>query len=187
MVDGIAIAVVLVVAVVASITDVSRFKVYNFLTVPCFFGGLAYGLWSASWQGLLLALFGALFGLTILLIPYLMGGLGAGDVKFVMAVGTWIGPRLLIPAILIGCVATICYFLVFVGRSQGWRGVWLSVQLLALRLSVFGKHLVCADSFESVQEVARGDRPHGRLIPFSAMVSVGVVISVILGAWLGSR
>jgi prepilin peptidase CpaA len=94
------------------------------------------------------ALCGALLGLTILLIPYLMGGLGAGDVKFVMAVGTWIGPTLLIPAILIGCVATICYFLVFIGRAQGWRGVFMSVQLLGLRLSAFATP-VRADAFES--------------------------------------
>lgn len=187
MVDAIPISVVLAVAVAASITDVSRFKVYNLLTFPCFFGGLAFGLWSGSWQGLVYALCGALLGLTILLIPYLMGGLGAGDVKFVMAVGTWIGPTLLIPAILIGCVATFCYFLVFIGRAQGWRGVLMSVQLLALRLSVFGKHLVCADAFESVQEVAHGDNPRGRLIPFSAMVSLGIVISIVVGAVLSSH
>ncbi len=183
MVDAIPIAVVLGVAIAASITDVSRFKVYNMLTFPCFFSGLAFGLWSGGWQGLGFALCGALLGLTILLIPYLMGGLGAGDVKFVMAIGTWIGPTLLVPAILIGCVATFCYFLVFVGRAQGWRGVLMSIQLLALRLSVFGKHLVCADAFESVQEVARGDNPRGRLIPFSAMVSVGIVISVIVAVF----
>jgi Flp pilus assembly protein protease CpaA len=184
MADLFPMLVVLGAAVAASITDVSRFKVYNLLTFPCFFGGLAYGLWSGSWQGLLMALFGAFLGLTILLIPYLMGGLGAGDVKYVMAIGTWLGPKLLIPAILIGCVATIGYFFLFIGRAQGWRGVLASVQLLALRLSVFGKHFVCADAYESVQEVAQGENPHGRLIPFSAMVSLGIVVSIILGAWM---
>ena len=119
MVGIVPIFVVLACALVASITDVSKFKVYNVLTFPCFISGLVYGLCSAGWNGLWLALFGALLGLTILLIPYLMGGLGAGDVKFVMAIGTWIGPTLLIPAILIGCFATICYFFLFIGRSQG--------------------------------------------------------------------
>ncbi len=182
MVGIIPILVVLGCAVVASITDVSKFKVYNLLTFPCFLSGLVYGVCVGGWQGLWFALVGSLFGLTILLIPYLMGGLGAGDVKFVMAIGSWLGPTLLVPAILIGCVATVGYFLLFVGRAQGWRGVLQSLHLLALRMSVFGKNFACADSFESVQDVANGPNPHGRLIPFSAMISLGIVVSLIIGA-----
>jgi Flp pilus assembly protein protease CpaA len=180
MIENVPLIVVLSCALVASITDVSKFKVYNVLTIPCFFSGLVYGLGTGGSSGLLMALFGALLGLTILLIPYLMGGLGAGDVKFVMAIGTWLGPTLLVPAILVGCAATFCYFLVFVGRVQGWRGVLQSVQLLALRLTAFGKSFACVDAYESVQDVARSGNARGRLIPFSAMVSVGIVVSLIV-------
>lgn len=182
MVGIIPIVVVLGCALVASITDVSKFKVYNLLTIPCFFSGLVYGVCTDGWEGFGFALLGSLFGLTILLVPYLMGGLGAGDVKFVMAVGSWLGATLLLPAILIGCAATVGYFFLFVGRSQGWRGVLQSLYLLSLRLSAFGRNFACADAYESVQDVAHGPNPHGRLIPFSAMISVGIVVSLIIGA-----
>jgi prepilin peptidase CpaA len=183
MVGIIPILVVLGCAIIASITDVAKFKVYNLLTFPCFAAGLVYACASVGWQGFWLSLFGAALGLTILLIPYLMGGVGAGDVKFVMAVGTWIGPTLLIPAILIGCVSTIIYFLIFIGRVQGWRGVWQSLQLMALRLAAFGKDFACVDSYETVQEIAGRPNAHGRLIPFSAMISIGVVASMIVAFW----
>jgi Flp pilus assembly protein protease CpaA len=188
MIGFIPIVVVLSCAIIASITDVSKFKVYNVLTFPCFFGGLLYGYWVEGFQGLWLAFLGAILGLAILLLPYLMGGLGAGDVKFVMAMGTWLGPAWLIPAILIGCVATVCYFFAFIGRTQGWRGVWNSFQLLSLRLAAFSRNFAGADVYESVSDVARQPNARGRLIPFSAMISMGVVISLIAGVvWSAVR
>ncbi len=87
--------------VVASITDVQKFKVYNNLTFPIFFAGLLFGIVQAGWGGFGTALAGAAIGFGILFIPYLMGGVGAGDVKFVMAMGSWIGPGLLLPAIIV--------------------------------------------------------------------------------------
>lgn len=42
--------------------------------------------------GLLLSLCGLGLGLTLLLLPYLLGGMGAGDVKALAALGALIGP-----------------------------------------------------------------------------------------------
>ena len=58
---------------IAFVTDFFRFKVYNSLTFPVFFGGLAYGAVNGGWPGLGFALAGAFAGFGILLIPYLMG------------------------------------------------------------------------------------------------------------------
>lgn len=169
--------------VVASVTDFCRFKVYNALTFPLFFGGLAYGAVNAGWPGLGFALAGAFAGFGILLIPYLMGGLGAGDVKFVMAMGTWIGAAFLLPAILIGCAVVFVYYMVVVARRQGITGLAENLQLMVSRLSCFGRNLALNDQFESVQSAAQSmeSKHHGRLIPFSAMMSVGIVIALVIG------
>ncbi len=164
----------------AAITDVSKFKVYNYLTIPCFVGGLVYGALMYGLSGFLFGLGGALLGLGILIMPYLMGGLGAGDVKFVMAIGTWLGPVLLLPAIIIGCSATGMYSLVLISRQGGFRGAWLNLRLMFMRLSTIGKHLTFEDDFEAVQSVAQRDDRRGRLIPFSAMVSVGIAAAIVM-------
>ena len=173
------ILVIIVCAVWAAITDVSKFMVYNYLTFPCFFGGVIYGTLVYGWSGLLFSLGGAALGLGILFMPYLMGGLGAGDVKFVMAIGTWLGPVLLLPAIMIGCIATGLYSLVLISRTGGFRGAWLNLRLMLVRLSTIGKHLAFDDDVEAVQSVTKRDDRRGRLIPFSAMVSVGIIAAIV--------
>ncbi len=166
---------------VASFTDFRQFKVYNLLTFPLFFGGLAYGVINGGLSGLGFAFAGAFTGFGILLIPYLMGGLGAGDVKFVMAVGTWIGAGMLLPAILIGCLVVFAYYLIVVARRQGLTGVAHNVQLMVARLSCFGRNLALNDQFETVQSTSNNieSDSRGRLIPFSAMISVGIIIAFI--------
>lgn len=172
----------------ASFTDITGFKVYNALTIPLFFGALVYSVFTAGLSGLMIALTGAGIGFCILLIPYLMGGLGAGDVKFVTAIGAWIGPTYLLPGIIVGCVVTVlCFGLMAVHRT-GFAGISDNVRLMFLRLSCFGKNLALEDQFESVRSIARSDNneKRGRLIPFSAMVSLGILL-VILGVELFKR
>ncbi len=173
--------------IVASFTDINRFKVYNALTFPLFFAGLAFGAITAGWSGLGFAFGGAGTGLAILLIPYLMGGLGAGDVKFVMAIGTWLGGWLALISILVGCAVLLIYYMAIIARRERWSGLMANLNLMALRLRYFGNNLVLGDRFETVQAAA-GDpqsSSRGRLIPFSAMMSVGVCIVLLLGWRVG--
>src|SRR5262249_27571757 len=89
MEQSLAVPVVVVLAgsLVAAITDVWKFKVHNLLTVPMFASGLIYRTVVGGWPQFLDGLYGGLFGFGILLILYLLGGMGAGDVKFMAAVG----------------------------------------------------------------------------------------------------
>ncbi len=185
--DVVPILVVLVCSVIASFTDISRFKVYNTLTIPCFLGGLIYGLVINGWAGLGFALGGSLAGFFILLLPYLMGGLGAGDVKFVMAIGSWIGPYFLLPAIIVGCFVVFAYFLVAMGRKHGKAGVVYSLKSMFLRLSCFGRNLAFNDQYETVQEINQRseEEKRGRLIPFSAMMSCGVAVVLLIAVLSG--
>lgn len=183
--QAIALITVAVALVIGSFTDFTRFKVYNLLTFPVFLTGIAYHCLNSGLPGLGFALAGALLGLGVLLIPYLMGGLGAGDVKFVMSLGAWTGPAFLVPAILAGCLAIFAYYMIVVASKQGGIAVWQNINLMLFRLSTFGRNLVMNDQFESVQSAALNhDSPNrGRLIPFSAMMSIGVVL-VFVVVWL---
>ena len=75
----------------AAITDYRQGKIYNWLTLPLIFAGLAYsGL--QGWPPFVQSLLGLGLGL-LLLGPLFFGGvMGGGDVKLFMAVGAWFGP-----------------------------------------------------------------------------------------------
>lgn len=85
-------------------TDVTARKIYNFILLPACIsaliyhlltGGLGLGWWSI--QGLLL-------GIALLVIPFSMGGIGAGDVKLLGIIGALKGPDFVIIAFLAGAI-----------------------------------------------------------------------------------
>lgn len=65
--------------------------------------------------GLLHSLSGTLIGFTLLIVPYLLGGMGAGDVKLLMVIGSFGGGYFVLysfiaGAIIGGIIALIIYF-----------------------------------------------------------------------------
>jgi len=74
-------------AIVGSVFDVKSRRVPNAVTLPAFLIGLFLHLALGGWRQMLSALAaGAICGL-VFLVFYLAGGMGAGDVKLIMAVG----------------------------------------------------------------------------------------------------
>ncbi len=84
--------IALVIGFVACITDLRSRRIPNVLT----FGGAAaalifHGLMPQG-HGLASAGLGWVVGVAIFFIPFALGGLGAGDVKLLGALGAWLGP-----------------------------------------------------------------------------------------------
>ncbi len=77
---------------VAGITDVRSSRVPNYLTFPLALIGLGFHAFSDSGAGIVFSLSGLGLGLVLLLGFYLYGGMGAGDVKLLAAVGAIVGP-----------------------------------------------------------------------------------------------
>ena len=173
-------SVVIVASAVAALTDVWRFKVYNLLTFPVLFAGLIYHTTAGGWGGLALSLAGIVFGFAVFTIPYLMGGMGAGDVKFVAALGAWLGITPLAVIVFFGCLATGIYSVMLVCRTGGFRQFWFNLQLTVFRLVSVGKLLVPDDKIEQIHDWTMDPERRRRLIPFSAMMGIGVVIMLIL-------
>jgi len=79
--------VLLIILIICVITDLKNRKIYNLVIFPGIL--LAFGLhaYETGWTGLGFSVLGFLAGLGILLIPYLLGGMGAGDVKLLALIG----------------------------------------------------------------------------------------------------
>lgn len=159
-------------ALVAAITDVRTFKVYNVLTVPLMASGMAYHGFTNGWAGLEQSLGGLLFGVGILLLPFLMGGMGAGDVKLLSAVGAWLGMHATFHVFLVSAFASgVCAIAMLVHQNNS-REVVVRLQTMWVR---FNSVLVHPGRDEWMQSVVPDKNPRQRVIPYGAMVALGIL------------
>jgi prepilin peptidase CpaA len=77
--------------ITAFISDARRSLIPNTLTVSAAVGGLIYHIAFDGWNGLLDSVIGLFVGFFMLLLLYVLGALGAGDVKLFAALGALMG------------------------------------------------------------------------------------------------
>lgn len=80
-----------VIAALACGIDVRTRRIPNWLTFGAAISGLAYHASAAGAAGVANAGAGWVAGAAIFFLPFALGGLGAGDVKLVAALGAWFG------------------------------------------------------------------------------------------------
>jgi prepilin peptidase CpaA len=78
-------------SILAMMIDLKTARVPNWLTAGGLIAGFCVRTCLAGGAGLETALAGALFGGGILFIPFLVRGIGGGDVKLMAAVSAWLG------------------------------------------------------------------------------------------------
>jgi len=78
---------------VAMATDLRHRRIPNWLTVSSALLGLVFHGATQGWQGIGQSLGGFAVGFGILLVLWLIGGGGGGDVKLMGAIGAWLGPK----------------------------------------------------------------------------------------------
>ncbi|WP_156512825.1 prepilin peptidase [Planctomyces sp. SH-PL62] len=166
-----------VATLIAAATDLWKFKVYNALTFPALLGGLAASAWVGGWSGLATSGLGALTGFGLLIVFFAMGGVGAGDVKLLTALGAWLGPSLTFQVFLAASLAAGLYAIVLTVLSGGLAAT--AVDLLFLILRLRRGDLVAKGGPSIREEAARPDRRR-RLVPFAAMTCLGFFATV---AW----
>lgn len=86
-------------------TDLRARRVPNWQTMPALVLGLGLNALVGGFDGLLSSLIAASMVLGLLLIPWLLGGLGAGDVKLLMAVGALKGSPFILWALSYAAIA----------------------------------------------------------------------------------
>lgn len=85
--------VALAIALVACVTDIRTRRIPNLLTFGGALAGLVFHVVTDGTHGLVIGSTGWIVGVLVFFIPFALGGLGAGDVKLLGALGAWLGPK----------------------------------------------------------------------------------------------
>jgi prepilin peptidase CpaA len=118
-----------VVLLVAAMIDWRTFKIPNLITMPFAAGALTYYGVSYGYSGLLFSLAGLAVGLLILLVPFMLGGLGGGDVKLLGMVGAFLGPKAVVSAFFfIAIVGGVYAVGVLLLHRKSFRGFFIAMR-----------------------------------------------------------
>ena len=79
------------IGIAAVVDDLSRRRISNWIPAVALLAGLGLQITQYGWRGGLSGLLGAMTGGAVFLIFYLLGGMGAGDIKLMAGFGAILG------------------------------------------------------------------------------------------------
>lgn len=117
-------------------SDLRWRKIPNCLTLPAIALGFLLNFLGNSWNGLIFAFFGLLVGMGLLMLPYLLGGMGGGDVKFLGALGAMLGSysvlNIFLYTTLVGGAIALAVIIANKSLVETIKKVWLLLKCIFL-------------------------------------------------------
>lgn len=159
--------ILLVAVLVSAVTDLRNRRIPNLVTYPTvILALLIYGLY-AGLHGLLFSLKGLGLGFGLLLIPYLLGGMGAGDVKLMAAVGAVLGVHhTFVVFLIIAVIGGVTALAMLAAR----RELLVTFRRIATSFQVF-----CSGAGIAALKVDR-TKLQREGIPYGAVIACGTVV-----------
>jgi prepilin peptidase CpaA len=96
--------IALLVAATACVIDVRTRRIPNVLTFGAAIAGAVTQTWLGGIDGLGVSVLGWLTGASLFFPLFALRGMGAGDVKLLAAIGTWLGPM---PTVMVAFYSTL--------------------------------------------------------------------------------
>jgi len=160
-------------AIAAGWTDWRSRRIPNWLTVPGLLLGIAANSWLRGWGGCKDSLLGAGLGLLLLLPFVLIRSLGAGDWKFVGALGACLGPQNLVTVLVLGILVNGLMAVVMV--------VWK--KRIGQTLRNMGRMLAAFFTIHLPSSDLTLDNPELVKVPFGVAVAIAVLVYAGRQAW----
>jgi prepilin peptidase CpaA len=119
----------------ASWVDYKEKRVPNKLNLLIILSGLIVQLfWNGGW-GLLSGVEGLALGFGLLIIPWAMYMMGAGDVKLLAGMGVWMGPEMVLWTFVIGAIIGGVASLIMIAARRRWGAAMENFQLASIKCS----------------------------------------------------
>lgn len=160
----------LVVALWAGWLDWRSRRIPNWLTVSGFFLGLGVNGVLMGWSGIKSGLEGAGIGLGVFLIPVILRGIGAGDLKLMGALGACLGPRKLVNVLLISVFIAGFMAVVEIIRRRRVKETFSNMGVLVRAFATFG--------LGAREGMVTLDNPTSLRLPFGVATALAMVIVV---------
>ena len=155
----------------ATVFDLRKRRIPNALTYSAVLVAFAYPALRGEFSRLLPAALGLLLGFGLLLLPWLAGGMGAGDVKLMAALGAFLGPGLVWKVFFLSLIAggfVAVFYLIL--RSDLREGIRNTGRLIVGLLR--DKKLPASES------TGGGWKSKGK-IPYGVAIAIGTVSTLV--------
>lgn len=159
---------------IATFTDWRQHRIYNKLLGPAFLVALFLQFYFKGWTGLRESLIGTLIGFLILLIPYFMGGMGAGDVKLLAVIGAFGGAHLVIISFLYGAIIGGVISGILLARRGA---LWITLKRFLLLLPFLAKPEILSEDIQAAQQ---------EKFPYGIAIALGTFLAMLFpfqGGW----
>jgi len=149
-------------------TDLKERKIYNVILLPAFLIGIIINFFSMGLNGLIFSLIGFGVGLLVLIIPFMAGGIGGGDVKLLAVIGSIKG----------------WYFLMYTALGMGIAGGVIAIFILLFRKRLFrtfkvffkGILVLFGSKFKIVSFNVDDEK---YMFPYGVAIAAGVIIAYV--------
>lgn len=168
-------------AIIAAYIDGKELRVPNKITLPMIVAGwmwssIHYGMIGEGWYyGLMWSLAGTAVGLATLLPAYAVGGMGAGDVKMMAAIGAWVHCTITFYAFCVSAIVGAILAIIMIATSGEGRKHY------AQFFCILNEFSTIKDP-EELAKIATARKTKMRLLPYGIPLAIGTVLYF---AWMG--
>lgn len=159
----------IILLVTATIYDIKFHKIPNWLTFPSMGAGIVLNTGLKGLDGLLSSIGGLVIGMAILMSLYLLGGTGAGDVKLMGAVGSFLGPKGIFIAFLATAIVGGIYAIILLAFYGYLKDA-------LIRYWAMLKTFILTRTFIYTPSSVKGEKPRLR---YGVAIAIGTLIYIV--------
>jgi len=161
----------------ASWIDYSQRRVPNWLNLTLILLGFAAQGWCNGWSGMAAGFWGMAAGFGLLIVPWLMHGMGAGDVKLMAAIGVWLGPWWTLWSFVVGALIGAVTAIVMISSTGRLRMAYANFNVILTK---------CANPAMMFTEFgsAKSFGKTSQLLPYGVPLTAGTLL-ILAGKMFG--
>jgi prepilin peptidase CpaA len=163
--------------------DLIQKRIPNFLTFPVMLWGLVANTIMGGGAGFLFGLYGLLLGLALFFIPFILGGMGGGDVKLMGAIGALQGVQFVFQVALFtafcGGILALGYLLVNRQLGNTLKKIIGIVAVPFFNVLYFRYGYPFLNRFSFYFFSCRGDNPGNKVyMPYGVAIVMGTLLVI---------